>query len=57
MELSKKIQDLRKLCNIERKQLAKDLDISYSSLSKYESGERLPDCFMVKKIASLAILM
>ena len=52
MELSERIQKLRESRNIERKQLAKDLDVSYSSLSKYESGERTPDCFMIKKIAS-----
>ncbi len=52
MELSERIQKLRESRNIERKQLARDLDVSYSSLSKYESGERTPDCFMIKKIAS-----
>jgi transcriptional regulator with XRE-family HTH domain len=52
MELSERIQKLRKSRNIERKQLAIDLDVSYSSLSKYESGERTPDYLMIKKIAS-----
>ena len=52
MELSERIQKLRESRNIERKQLAKDLDVSYSSLSKYESGERTPDCLMIKKIAT-----
>src|SRR6056297_2701136 len=52
MELSERIQKLRKSRKIERKQLAKDLDVSYSSLSKYESGERTPDYLMIKKIAN-----
>ncbi|MFP4457299.1 MAG: helix-turn-helix domain-containing protein [Halanaerobiales bacterium] len=51
MELSERIQKLRESRNIERKQLAIDLDVSYSSLSKYESGERTPDYHLIKKIA------
>ncbi len=51
MNLGIKIRHLRQKAKLDRKDLAKLLGISYSSISKYELGERLPDIIMLKKIA------
>ena len=45
------IKVIRKMKNIKRQELADSLNISYSALSKYESGERNPDVRMLSEIA------
>lgn len=42
---------LREKDNISREHLAKSLDITYSALSKYETGKREPDFELLQKIA------
>lgn len=51
MTLSKKLVLLREEKNIDRLELAKILNISYSSVSKYETDMRFPDQEILKKIA------
>lgn len=46
-----KIRYLRERDNISRRQLANSLNISYTTLSKYETNERQPDLETIKKIA------
>ena len=43
MSLGKRITQLRNKMNQSRKELALSLNISYSSISKYETEERFPD--------------
>lgn len=47
-----KLKYLRERENLTREQLAKELSISYSTLSKYETNERQPDLTTLKNIAS-----
>jgi putative transcriptional regulator len=47
----KKISDLRKMKSLTQKQLAKDLDISESSIAMYESGKRIPSLIRARRIA------
>lgn len=43
MELSKKIYELRKANGMSQEQLAEKMNVSRQSISKWESGESLPD--------------
>lgn len=47
-----KLRLLRERDNLSREQLAKELSISYSTLSKYETNERQPDLTTLKNIAN-----
>lgn len=47
-----KLRKLRKSKNLTLRDLAKDLDISYSALGKYERNERQPDYKTLKEIAN-----
>lgn len=47
-----KLKYLREKENLTREQLAGALDITYSTLSKYETNKRQPDFETLKKIAS-----
>lgn len=51
MSFGQKIIDLRNSMNITRQEFADKLGITYSSLSKYETGARFPDQDTLKKIA------
>ncbi|WP_158212281.1 helix-turn-helix domain-containing protein [Natranaerobius trueperi] len=51
MELGKRLKSLRETGNINRQILAREIGISYSSLAKYENGERTPDLTILVKIA------
>jgi transcriptional regulator with XRE-family HTH domain len=53
MEFHQRLIQLRKEKNIDRKQLAKLLNVSYATISKYETGVRMPDSDSMKKIADL----
>lgn len=47
------LQDHRKLKNISQKELSRLTGLSVSSISKYESGERMPRILNAKKIAQI----
>ncbi|MDE7257416.1 MAG: helix-turn-helix domain-containing protein [Clostridia bacterium] len=47
-----RIKELRQQKNLTQVRLAIDLNISQNTLSRYETGEREPDCAMLKKIAA-----
>lgn len=47
-----RLKYLREKENISREHLAKSLDITYSALSKYETGKREPDFEILQKIAN-----
>lgn len=51
MPVGIKIKDLRKAKGLSRNMLAKELDITYHALSKYENNERQPDYSTLIKIA------
>ena len=51
MSLGKRITQLRDEMNQSRKELALSLNISYSSMSKYETEERFPDKEMLLKLS------
>lgn len=51
MSFGKTLAILREEKNIDRMELAKVLNISYSSVSKYETDIRFPDQEILKKIA------
>ena len=52
LNLGQKIIDLRQENNLSRKDLAIELGVSYSSLSKYETNERQPDYEILKKLST-----
>jgi len=47
-----RLKKLREQENISREHLADSLSITYSALSKYETGKREPDFKLLQKIAS-----
>lgn len=47
-----RLKKLREQENISREHLANSLGITYSALSKYETGKREPDFKLLQKIAS-----
>ncbi|EHI99602.1 helix-turn-helix domain protein [Clostridium sp. DL-VIII] len=51
MDLSEKILKLRKANNLSQEQLAEKLDVSRQSISKWESGQSIPD---VEKLIALS---
>jgi len=51
MTFGKRIQELREEMNITRKTLAEKMNISYSSMSKYETDERFPEKDMLVQFA------
>lgn len=51
MHLASNLKTLRTLNKLSRKQLAKEIGISYSALSKYELGERKPDLDLLLKFS------
>lgn len=51
MDFSKRLKGLREESNLERDELANILNLSYSTISKYETGVRTPDDEIKKKIA------
>lgn len=51
MSLGKKIKFLRRKYNLTQKEMSKKINISYSSISKYENNQSLPDLETLKKIA------
>lgn len=51
MEFKDRLVQLRKENNISREELANKLNLSYSAISKYETGTRTPDDDIKKRIA------
>lgn len=51
--LAERIKLIREHIGLSRRELADRLGLSYEAVSKYESGERTPDCNMVSRIASI----
>jgi len=51
MEFKDRLIQLRKENNMSREELANKLNLSYSAISKYETGIRTPDDDIKKKIA------
>lgn len=49
--IAQRLKKIRKERNIPREQAAKDLDISYSALSAYEIGQRIPRDYIKVKLA------
>lgn len=53
MELSEKLQELRKEKGLTQEELAEALFVSRTAISKWESGETVPDIRQSKKMAAL----
>jgi transcriptional regulator with XRE-family HTH domain len=53
MSLAKKLVDLRKERNLTQKELAKNIGVHFSHMSRYERGISLPSIDVVKKIAQV----
>ena len=53
MEFSKKLQELRKKKGLTQEQLAKELFVSRTAVSKWESGKGYPNIQSLKQIADL----
>lgn len=51
MTFGERLYKLRKENKIKRKNFAKDMNLSYSTISKYENNERFPDKNTLIKIA------
>lgn len=51
MKFRDRIKELRKEKNITQEKLAKDLFLSKASISRYESGDQLPEIDMFEKLA------
>jgi transcriptional regulator with XRE-family HTH domain len=51
MGFGKRLKGLRKEQKISREDLCRELDVSYSSLAKYETGDRTPPPELLNKIA------
>jgi len=51
MNIGKRINQLLKLRKISRKEIAEQLNISYSAVSKYITNQRTPDATTLKEIA------
>lgn len=49
--IAQRLKTIRKKQNISREQAAKDLGISYSALSAYEIGQRIPRDYIKLKLA------
>lgn len=49
--IAQRLKTIRKEQNISREQVAKDLGISYSALSAYEIGQRIPRDYIKLKLA------
>lgn len=48
--IAQRLKTIRKEQNISREQVAKDLGISYSALSAYEIGQRIPRDYIKLKL-------
>lgn len=53
MELNKIILEKRKKQNMTQEQLAEELNVARQTVSKWETGETLPDIDSLKKLANL----
>lgn len=49
--IAKRLKDIRKSKNISREEVVKDVGISYSALSAYEIGQRIPRDYIKVKLA------
>jgi len=52
MSLDEIIKNIRKELNITQEQLARDLDISYATLNRWENGHNIPNRLTRKAIAA-----
>ncbi|WP_163582141.1 helix-turn-helix domain-containing protein [Gracilibacillus saliphilus] len=50
-KFSNRLKNIRLKRNISRKALAQKVDLSYSTIAKYENGEREPDISTLNKLA------
>lgn len=53
MKFANRLKQLREDENLSREELAKKLNVSYSTIAKYETGARFPDQDMLEKIADI----
>ena len=53
MEFNEKLQELRKNRNLTQEQLAEQLYVSRTAISKWESGRGLKAMYTMKKVPSL----
>ena len=52
MQLKNKLKEIRLLRGMTQRELAEKLGIEQSTISLYETGERMPNAAMAAKIAS-----
>lgn len=52
MQLKNKLKEIRLLRGMTQRELAEKLGIEQSTISLYETGERIPNAAMAAKIAS-----
>lgn len=52
MDFGERVKGLREEINLSRDELAKEFEISYSTLSKYETNGRFPDKNMLKRFSN-----
>ncbi|WP_424475353.1 helix-turn-helix domain-containing protein [Oceanobacillus kimchii] len=53
MKFKDRLTSLRKMNKLSREQLANKLGVSYSTISKYESGSREPDFDTLQEISNI----
>lgn len=53
MSFPKHLKELRKKHSLSREQLSEKLELSYSTIAKYESGERSPEMETLQKLADI----
>ena len=49
-KISKLIKDLRKKNNLTQNEFAKEFNVTYQAVSKWENGKNLPDINVLKEI-------
>ena len=52
MKIFKKIQLIRNLLNMNKKQFAESMSVAQPTIARYENGERVPDYIFIQKLIS-----
>ena len=51
MSLSTEIRNIRQSCFLSQKEFSETLDVSFSTVNRWETGKSTPNCGMMRKIA------
>ena len=50
MNFAKEIRDIRQSCFLSQDSFAKALDVSFSTVNRWENGKTIPNCIMMNRI-------